>query len=266
MPTRVIREGWIESEAIASLDAAAERFFLRLLLRADDFGRFHANPALLRSALFPLAEGIRSTDMTRWLAACETAGLVRCYLADGKPFVVVPKFGQRTRAQVSKFPPPPEHGGQMTGTCLASVSPPRTETEAEAETNTETETIYGDGGGGAGGDAPRPPAGTQEVLPVAPSSPAPEPGNKPKQPRPAKLPDAEWLASLAADPAYVGIDVSREHAKCAVWCRNKGCQLTRQRLINWLNRVDRPLGSGPVGTTPRGQRPSYIPADQKEWI
>ena len=113
------------------VDADAERFFLRLCLRADDYGRYHANPVLLRSNLFPLREDVRSTDIPRWLAACEKAGLLRCYSADGKAFLEIPKFEQRMRAAVSKFPPPSANDGQMTVKRPSDDGPPLSETETE---------------------------------------------------------------------------------------------------------------------------------------
>jgi hypothetical protein len=155
MPSRIIREGWLESERINELDAPAERFFLRLCLRADDYGRFHANPTLLKSSLFPLREDVRSTDIPRWLAACEKAGLVRCYEVDGKRFVEIGRFDQRTRAKVSKFPSPPPLGGQLPDTCPADGGHPRT--EANAESDSETDANIG-GGGGAPADAGQSPA------------------------------------------------------------------------------------------------------------
>lgn len=104
MPTRLIREGWIESAAIDALSVHAERFFLRLCLKADDYGRYHANEQLLKSNLFPLKEDVRNTDIARWLAECEAAGLVRSFSAQSKRFLEIPKFGQRVRAETSKFP------------------------------------------------------------------------------------------------------------------------------------------------------------------
>lgn len=142
MPSRIIREGWLESERINALDPAAERFFLRLCLRADDFGRYHANPTLLRSNLFPLKEDVRSTDIPRWLAACEKAGLLRCYSADAKPYLVIRKFDQRTRAEKSKFPEPPPDDGLLPGICLTEVSHPRTYSESEADTKSESKAGY----------------------------------------------------------------------------------------------------------------------------
>lgn len=138
----MIREGWLESELVNKLDAAAERFFLRLCLRADDFGRYHANPMLLRSNLFPLRDDVKSAEITKWLDACERAGLVRCYRAENKAFVEIPKFGQRMRAAVSKFPKPPDtsqtHDGQMPDTWPANDGLPLPEAEAEAEAETES--------------------------------------------------------------------------------------------------------------------------------
>lgn len=60
--------------------------------------------------------------------------------------------------------------------------------------------------------------------------------------------DAAWLVQLAGDPAYLGIDVQREFEKCRVWTQTaKKRNPTRQRFVNWLNRVERPLLS-PLAT------------------
>ncbi len=133
MPSRIIREGWLESEPVNQLDAQAERFFLRLCLRADDFGRYHANPKLLSSTLFPLKADIRITDIPRWIAACEKAGLLRCYSSDHKPLIEIRKFGQRTRAKKSKFPDPPPDDGHLPGICPTDDGHPRTYSESESE-------------------------------------------------------------------------------------------------------------------------------------
>lgn len=122
MPNRLIREGWVDSEKIDSLSSDGERFFLRLLLKADDFGRYTANSQLLKSSLFPLKDGIRNTDMTRLLAECEKAGLVRCYEHASKRYCVIDNFQQRTRAMASKYPDPEGDDGHMSDTCLTDDS------------------------------------------------------------------------------------------------------------------------------------------------
>jgi len=103
MPNRILRD-WTDSESINSLDNFGEVFFTRLLMKADDFGRFHANPKLLRSLLFPLKDGIRESDISRGLAACQEAGLIALYVCEKKPLLEIVKFRQRTRAAVSRFP------------------------------------------------------------------------------------------------------------------------------------------------------------------
>jgi len=54
--------------------------------------------------------------------------------------------------------------------------------------------------------------------------------------------DAAWLLSLASDPAYAGIDTATEVAKCRRWCETNRKQASRRRIVNWLNRVDKPIG------------------------
>jgi hypothetical protein len=115
MPNRIIREGWIDSERISRLSAAEECFFLRLCLKADDFGRYTANLKLLKSALYPLRDDVRDTDIARNLAAAQETGLIRCYEVEGKRYLVIPDFRQRNRASTSKFPDP--SNGQMLEMC-----------------------------------------------------------------------------------------------------------------------------------------------------
>ena len=77
----------------------------------------------------------------------------------------------------------------------------------------------------------------------------------------AKAPDdAEWLAGLRTDPAYAGLNIDREMAKCQRWCNEKRLSCTRTRIINWLNRADVPMPAAPE-QTPRFSDPSprFVP-------
>ncbi len=134
MATRMIRDGWLESYKIDALDVHAERFFLRLCLKADDFGRFYAAAPLLKSMLFPLKEDIRSTDMTRCLAECEKAGLVRCYEVTGKRYLEIPNYGQRLRTMNSRFPQPADNPPQSAADC---GNPPPEEKRSRREGEVE---------------------------------------------------------------------------------------------------------------------------------
>lgn len=79
-------------------------------MKADDFGRFHAEVKRLKSACFPLKDSIRNTDISRWLTECEAAGLVRCYDVTEGRFLCIHKFDQRLRLKRERFPRPPDDG------------------------------------------------------------------------------------------------------------------------------------------------------------
>lgn len=106
MPNRMLRD-YTDSESVNRLSWQAECLFVRLIMKADDYGRYYGDAQLLKSYLFP-RRNIRATDMSRWIAECENAGLIACYPgADGKTYAVIKNFNQRMRAKESKFPAPP---------------------------------------------------------------------------------------------------------------------------------------------------------------
>ena len=105
MPNRIVREGILSSERVAKLKWDEEVFYRRLHSIVDDYGRYEANPQLLRSKCYPLqTDDVRVADISRWLTACETAGLILVYEVNGKCYVEVTNFGQQQRT-ASKYPP-----------------------------------------------------------------------------------------------------------------------------------------------------------------
>lgn len=64
------------------------------------------------------------------------------------------------------------------------------------------------------------------------------------------LPDADFLASLKANPAYQGIDLDRELGKMDAWLSTPQGQRrtkTRRFIVGWLNRASdehRPVDTG----------------------
>lgn len=103
------------------------------------------------------------------------------------------------------------------------------------------------------GPASPPASAAVEPLSLTSDPPA-KPAKAKRAPKQPAQTDAEWLASLAASPAYAGIDVAREHAKASEWCRVRQQALSRQRFVNWLNRADKPLQptNGNASTSRRG--------------
>lgn len=119
MPNRIVREGILSSEAVNELDWREECFFRRLLNVVDDWGRYDARAAILRSACYPLAiDRMGVSDVQGCLSRCVALGLVREYEAGGKSYIEVANFRQRTRS-ASKYPEPPwqTNDGHVTDKC-----------------------------------------------------------------------------------------------------------------------------------------------------
>ena len=116
MPNRLIRDGILTSERVCRLSWPEEIFYRRLMSVVDDFGRYSANPTLLRAACYPLQiDKISDVDVKKWLSACQKADLVMCYQAkDGKVYLELKDFRQQVRAKTSKYPDPD-------GTCIADA-------------------------------------------------------------------------------------------------------------------------------------------------
>lgn len=145
--SRMIREGFLDSEKVAALSWRTECFFHRLLLVADDYGLFDARPMVLRTRLFPLhLDKVSNQDIQDCLHETEGAGLVRVYCVGGKDYVQIINFGQRRQSK-PRFPLPPGDGDSPCNTVIRGSSrettvihrEPRNST-AYTETETKTET------------------------------------------------------------------------------------------------------------------------------
>jgi len=109
MPNRILRP-WLDSEAVNSLSDAAEVFFVRLIMSADDYGRFHGAPILLKSYLYPLKKK-RVSDIPHWIAECVNAGLIVEYEVNGKRYLQIVNFSQPEPHEASLFPSPDDAQG-----------------------------------------------------------------------------------------------------------------------------------------------------------
>lgn len=87
-------------------------------MKVDDFGRFHANAKLLRSALYPLKEDMKSSMIDELLQECLNAGLIIVYKIDEKWYLQIQEFNQQIRTQKAKFPDPAD-GEQLHINCTS---------------------------------------------------------------------------------------------------------------------------------------------------
>lgn len=144
MPNRVIRD-WTDSERVDQVSFQAEALFIRLMMKADDYGSYHGNPRLINSFCFPL-KNLRDTDISRWLRELVSAGLIAAYDADNKQYIHIVNFDQRLRQVKAKFPQIPENvlnnfianNSLTNGGQVADKLPPETETEEETEEEEKT--------------------------------------------------------------------------------------------------------------------------------
>ena len=137
MPTRYLKPGVRDSEAIDSLSPQAEILFYRLLVTVDDFGRFDARPAMIKAQCFPIKDSISISKCKDLLDELNNKGLIYIYEAGGKLNLMMCKWDNVPRAKESKYPAP-------TDVCLhlhtfvnqVNTDAPLTVTKTKTETKT----------------------------------------------------------------------------------------------------------------------------------
>ena len=105
MPTRMIREGLLDSERYAQLSDQGKLFFHHLLLLADDFGCLSLSPAYLRRRCF--YDGPSNERIAKLICELVDVDMLRTYEVDRRALAFIPKFGQRMRVDKPKYPFPP---------------------------------------------------------------------------------------------------------------------------------------------------------------
>jgi hypothetical protein len=123
MPNRIIRDGILTSPKVARLGWPEEVLYRRLMSVVDDFGRYFADPGMVRAACYPRQLGkVSDSDVGKWLHACADAGLVRVYPAsDGESYLELLNFRQQVRAKESKYP---AHDERLRSRCIADAAQP----------------------------------------------------------------------------------------------------------------------------------------------
>lgn len=110
MPDRKIREAARFSARLENVSREAELMFWRFLTVPDDYGIYPADPAELRSAIWPAnRRHVRIPDVARWRDELVQAGVLGLFDADGARFVELMRFGQARGMKWPRrrFPRPP---------------------------------------------------------------------------------------------------------------------------------------------------------------
>lgn len=107
MPNRILKESICTSPTIESLAAQEEVFFYRLIVNCDDYGRFDANPKILRAKCFPLKiDELTDEDIAKWLKKLSQLNLIIVYEFEGSEYLQMATWEkhQQVRSKRSKFP------------------------------------------------------------------------------------------------------------------------------------------------------------------
>lgn len=261
MPSRLLREGILDSEAVNSLTPPEEVFYRRLMSVVDDFGRFDGRPSVLRSRLYPLKiDDVREADISRWIAAAVKAGLIALYSHDSKPYILFGKLGSPRNAK-SKFPdPPPDVQRAIENSCF------QLKTDANDCTQLKT-SVPGSGSGSGTGSG----TGKDRCSepPLAASEQAVSSHDPPLMTFPTVGKDAApWPLTRAQvdswHQAFPGVAVLAECRKALAWCEANPAKQKTPRgmpkfLFGWLERSQNSAGGR--GPPPPRQTPGERAAD-----
>jgi DnaD/phage-associated family protein len=117
MPNRILKESITTSDTLDVLSVEAERFFYRLIVVCDDFGRLDARPRIVRSKCFPLKteSQVSDADVARWTEELRRAELIIVYHVSKRPYLQMVTWleHQQKRAKFSKYPDPMESDGSL---------------------------------------------------------------------------------------------------------------------------------------------------------
>ena len=150
MPSRWIKVGYCDSDRIEACCPAARDLWIRLLVNADDFGRFDARPARVAASCFPLQTGCEQlvANCAQLLDELERADLIRRYEATGKTYLFITRFYERARSK-PRFPDPPQEliekeiaiPARSVCTCQSlAVKPQSSDSSRQPSTTTTTST------------------------------------------------------------------------------------------------------------------------------
>ena len=139
MPTRYLKPGVRDSEAIDNLSPQAEILFYRLLVTVDDFGRFDARPAMIKAQCFPIKDSISISKCKDLLDELSNKGLIYIYEVGGKLTFMMCKWDNVPRAKESKYPAPTDVCVHLhTSVNQLNTDAPLTVTKTKTETVTKT--------------------------------------------------------------------------------------------------------------------------------
>lgn len=103
MPDRLIRDEILTSERYCSVTRDAKLLFFHLMLSADNYGNFSGKNFTIRVRCFP-GEQIHPDHVDKWLGELHDQDLIRFYEVAESRYLHIPRFRQRLRETMPKYP------------------------------------------------------------------------------------------------------------------------------------------------------------------
>lgn len=100
---RLLSDVIILSQKINSISEGAENLFYRILVSVDDFGRYHADPKILKGKTYTLRR-VSVQQISKRLGELDRSGLINVYSVNGENYLQVTDFEkfQRFRSDIKR--------------------------------------------------------------------------------------------------------------------------------------------------------------------
>ena len=212
MPSRILKDSILTDKAFNSLTLTEESIYHRLLVSADDYGVFYADPILLLRILYPRKTDVTEEAIREGLDHMEEAGIITRYTAEGEDYLKICSWenNQRLRNSRHKFPVPEEE-----------APAPAPEPEKEAKEKAEQEKPAGHTTGKKAADTE--PKDAEEIviqLPLNDNS--------------AYNVTREEITEFSS--LYPAVDVLQEYRGMKAWCMsNPHKRKTRNGIKKFIN-------------------------------
>jgi len=100
---RLLSKNIILSRKLNSISEGAENLYYRLLVMSDDFGCYHADPAIIKGTAYTL-KNISLSSIEKRLIELDEINLINMYKVNGESYIQIKKFEeyQRFRSDIKR--------------------------------------------------------------------------------------------------------------------------------------------------------------------
>jgi hypothetical protein len=119
---RIISKSITVSQRVAKLSTAwVKLLYTWLIPHVDDFGRFHADPDIIKGTVFPKEKYVTANKLSIWINELNEAGLINLYLHNGDTFLEIIDFEEHQyfrsdRPRKAEYPEPEKHTDSQNAT------------------------------------------------------------------------------------------------------------------------------------------------------